>query len=173
MDKYRVISIESPLLYQEIISSGVPTVCPNGETICERKTIKLEKDIRFNDGSFKEVTIEDAKFLRLNEIDRKTEAIIQTGYSFAGKQFSLSINGQTNILALDNSKDDPAITYPIGFNTIDDSETFMIPDSATLHGMYLTALGTKKAYLNSGTDLKTLINACSTVEEVDSIIDNR
>jgi len=117
--------------------------------------------------------LSEYKHIRYVEIDDKTEELILTGYTFAGKQFSLSANAQTNILALYTTKDHPAISYPISYNTKDDEEVFNIPDASTLEGMYLTALGTKKAYLDSGTSIKEAIRAAITKAEVDAIIDPR
>jgi hypothetical protein len=173
MDKFRLTSLENREKMQYVIASNIPTACPDGGTLFEQSICKVEKDVQFNDGSPKEVTLEDAKHLKYNEINRKTEDIIGEGYVFAGKTFSLSANGQTNILALEVTKDSPNLSYPVSFNTIDDSETFYIPDSETLHEMYLTALATKKSALDSGTDLKNLIKDATTIDEVDAVQDNR
>jgi hypothetical protein len=39
--------------------------------------------------------------------------------------------------------------------------------------MYLTALSTKKAHLDSGTALKNQVRAATTHNEIDAVIDNR
>ena len=118
-------------------------------------------------------TLERYKAQKNQAIDQRSGELISLGYSFAGEQFSLSANGQTNILALDTTRDDPALTYPIEFNTKDDLGTFSIPDAATLHGMFLTALATKKTHLDSGTLLKDQVRAATTIAEVEAVIDNR
>ena len=113
---------------------------------------------------------------KIDEIDIKTGELIALGFEFpsaSGMRFSLSQSAQINISALYQSKDDPAITYPITYNTIDDLTTFAIPNAETLYGMYLTALATKKAHLDSGTALKNQVRAATTKAEVDLIIDNR
>ena len=70
-------------------------------------------------------------------------------------------------------KDDPALTYPLDWNTIDDLDVYAIPDAATLDGFYLTGVGTIRAHLDSGTALKTSVRAATTIAEVDAVVDNR
>ena len=123
--------------------------------------------------SIEALNLDDYKALRYKEIDIRTEEKIKLGFSYAGKVFSLSANAQTNILALDNTKDDPALSYPIGYSTIDDSEHYDVVDSTDLHNMYLTALATKKAWVDSGTNLKDAVRNAIDEQSVQAIIDNR
>jgi hypothetical protein len=117
--------------------------------------------------------LEELKQWRYDLIDARTSELIKEGFGYAGKQFSLSQNAQLNILGLDNAKDDPAIEYPIKYNTIDDLDTYDVVDAADVHNMYITALGTKKAHLDSGTVLKQQIRDAIDVDGVNAIIDNR
>ena len=119
------------------------------------------------------LSLEEYKELRYKEIDAKTEDKIKLGFSYAGKVFSMSANAQTNILALDNTRDDPAMSYPIIYNTIDDLDSYAVINSTDLHNMYLTALGTKKAWVDSGTNLKDAVRAAIDENAVSLIIDNR
>jgi len=124
--------------------------------------------------NFQGLTLSEYRALRFKEVDERTgELIIDGGFVFAGKTFSMSANAQTNILALDATRDDPALTYPIHYNTIDDLDTYEVPDSATLHGMYLTALGTKKGHTDTGSYIKTLLRAAVDEAAIQAIIDNR
>ncbi len=117
--------------------------------------------------------LDSYKLSKIDEINFKTEELIQLGYYYSGKVFSLSTNAQTNILALYTSRNDSQIIYPIEYNTLNDLESFMIQDSSDIESLYLTALGTKKAHLDSGTILKNLVRNAINQEEVNSIIDNR
>ena len=118
-------------------------------------------------------TLEQLKQYRYSEIDNRTGQLIDNGFSFAGNTFSLSQNAQINILALDVSRNDAAIIYPIEYNTLTDDVIVLVPDATTVHNMYLTALGTKKAVLDSGTVLKNQIRAAVDKAAVNVIIDNR
>lgn len=113
------------------------------------------------------------KECRFVEIDNRTEEKIKLGFTYANLVFSLSANAQTNILALDNTRNDVALSYPIGYSTKDDSEHYDVVDAADLHNMYLTALATKKAWVDSGTALKDAVRAAVDEQAVQAIIDNR
>jgi hypothetical protein len=174
MNLYRVYCEENGWL--EIISESIPTVCPidSGDTLRAGSAVVVEQDIKTNEeGYYTELSLENYKFLKNNTIDNRTGELINLGYNFATKQFSLSANAQTNILALDHTKDDPALIYPIEYNTIDDMDSFSIPDSTTLHNMYLTALTTKKGVIDSGTALKDSVRLATDEAGVDAVIDNR
>jgi hypothetical protein len=123
--------------------------------------------------SIEGIDLNTYKDFRFEEIDVRTEEKIKLGFSYAGKIFSMSANAQTNILALDNTRDDPAMSYPVGYSTLDDSEHYDVVDATDLHNMYLTALATKKAWVDSGTVLKDAVRAAIDENAVSLIIDNR
>ena len=110
---------------------------------------------------------------RFEQIDSKTTKLIEQGYTYLGKQFSLFEDAQTNILALFTTKDDPILIYPIRFNTLDNLDFYDAVDSTTISNMYYTALATKKTHLDSGTALKDQIRNALTKDDVDLIEDNR
>lgn len=137
-------------------------------------------DIASDNGGFwvKEFSVEALdlqgyKEFRYSEIDQRTEEKIGAGFSHNQKVFSLSSSAQTNILALDHTRNDPSMTYPIKYNTINDDDTYMVPDADDLHTMYLSAVGTKKHWLDTGTDLKDLIRAAVDYAGVQTVVDYR
>ena len=71
------------------------------------------------------------------------------------------------------AKHDPAFTYPVKWNTLDDSDVIEIADSSALHTFYLTALGTYRTHVDSGTTLKDSVRAATTIAEVDAVEDTR
>lgn len=159
----------------EVIASSEPTQCPvdSGHTVTSNSVSVLELDININDGSHTDLSLDDYKKLRYAEIDARTGELISEGFTYQSKVFSLSQNAQINILALDETRNDPALTYPINYNTIDDMDSYDVVDATDLHSMYLTALSTKKGHIDSGTAIKTNIRNSLTKAEVDAIIDNR
>ena len=84
---------------------------------------------------------------------------------------SLSQNSQLNLLGLNSSRTE--LTYPVEYNNIDDTDVYTITDATDMHTMYLTALGTKKTHLDSGTALKDQIRAAVDEAAVQLIIDTR
>lgn len=117
--------------------------------------------------------LQELKAWRYEMIDARTSELIKQGFSYQGKQFSLSQNAQINILGLDNAKDDPALSYPIKYNTIDDLDSYDVVDASDVHNMYLSALATKKGYTDSGTVLKQQIRDAVDIDAVNAIVDNR
>jgi hypothetical protein len=173
MDKFKVYCETDGWVH--VVSSAEPTVCPNdsGHTLRAGSAAVIQQDIYINDGTPTELTLDEYKELRYHEIDTRTSEIVLLGFTYQSKVFSLSQNAQINLLALDETRDDPALTYPIIYNTIDDLDSYTVADSTDLHTMYLTALATKKGTVDSGTTLKTSIRNATTQAEVDAIIDNR
>lgn len=117
-----------------------------------------------------------ARTMRYAEIDARTEQLVAEGFEFppaGGQIFSLSGNAQKNLLGLKTMAEDPLFLYPVIWNTLDDSGTFSIPDSTTALAFYATAVGTVRARMDSGTAVKDLIRAATTVDEVMAITDPR
>ena len=117
--------------------------------------------------------VDHCKAKKYVEIDTRTEELISFGYTYQEKQFSLSANAQTNILALFSTRNEPEFSYPVRYNTIDDTDYYDITDATDLKNMYLTALATKKGHVDSGTALKDQVRAATTEEEIEAITDNR
>lgn len=113
------------------------------------------------------------KHYRIDEVNLKTTELIEGGYTWAGKQFPLSTNGQINLLGLVNASQLGMLTFPIDLNTLNDEGRHPIQDTTEVYNIFGTALGTKKSYLDSGTTLKEAIMDCTTDYEVSQIIDNR
>ena len=120
-----------------------------------------------------DISLTEYKTTKNNAIDTRTGELISNGYVYAGKTFSLSGNAQTNILALFATKGHPALVYPIQYSTIDDVGTYDVLNATDVENMYLTALGTKRAHLDSGTSLKNQVRAAIDKAGVDAVIDNR
>lgn len=161
----------------EVISSSTPTKCPivANDTIKTDSIVIEEEDILIcsDDPTPKELTLSEHKQIKYNEIDCKSGELVSGGFVYQNKTFSLSTTAQINILALDETRNDSALSYPIIYNTIDDTDSYSVIDAIDLHNMYLTALATKKSFLDSGTALKNSVRNATTQAEVDAVIDNR
>jgi hypothetical protein len=113
------------------------------------------------------------KTKRAAEVDALTDELIKAGMSFGGKVFSLSPAAQLKMVAAYVTRNDPAFTFPVVWNTIDDLDTFSIDDAQDMSNFYLTGIGTVRAHLDSGTTIKDAIRAATTVAELDAVEDNR
>lgn len=123
--------------------------------------------------SLEALDLDQYKACRFKEIDARTFELISQGFTYQSLVFSLSQNAQINISGMHQSRDDVAVTYPIAYSTLDDLNHYNVEDSADLHVMYLTALGTKKAHVDSGTVLKDAIRDAVDADAVLAVIDNR
>jgi hypothetical protein len=115
-----------------------------------------------------------AKTQKIAAIDSNTHALIAAGFQYptsTGQIFSLSDNAQRTLLDADVQRND--LTYPVVWNTKDDTGTFALPNAATLHAFVLTGSTTIRAHLDSGTALKDQVRAATTIAEVDAVTDAR
>jgi hypothetical protein len=117
-----------------------------------------------------------AKGEKIKGIDEHTGALISKGFEFppaSGIMFSLSNSAQRTLLAADAQRNDPSFTYPVVWNSKDDLSDISLADTAALHNFVLTAVGTTRYWLDSGTGLKSQVRAATTVAQVEAIVDNR
>jgi len=120
--------------------------------------------------------VPQAKLDKYGEIDVRTDELIAAGFEYpadSGHRFSLSEEGQLNLLGVYNAKDSPAMTYPIIWPTIEDDYDLSVTDAAMVESFYLTALGTVRAVRDSGTVLKDQVRSLTTLPAVESFVDPR
>ena len=173
---YQSIELSPAELSSRVLASSIQTPLEYVSTLADSVTITFDgelsaPDLATLDGLLVTAALASSKRNKFDEIDARTEELIATGYVFAGKVFSLSANAQKYWIGLVVGKD--MMTYPLAVNTLDDSSTYDIQDAATVVGMYATAMGTVKARLGSGTALKDLVRAATTIAEVDAVVDPR
>lgn len=118
-------------------------------------------------------SIDVAKQVKFDAIDKKTDEIIARGYEFAGLRFSTSLEAQARMLGVLLLKDNPLMSYPITWNSLDDNGALTIPDAATVEGFALTGIGYYRAAIDSGTALKDQVRTATTVSEVEAVTDAR
>lgn len=117
--------------------------------------------------------LEEKKHARARLVDARTDELIAAGMSYGGQMFSLSLQSQMKMTASYVTRNDQEFTYPVVWNNIDDSNTVSLNDATDVRNFYLTALGTVRAHLDSGTALKDQIRAATTQAELDAVEDNR
>lgn len=103
---------------------------------------------------------------KINKIDAKTKALIEEGFDFDGKHFSLSSTAQMNWIALTMA------TAPAIIST-DDSFPYTLETADAIRFFQGTARTVVQHRLQSGRELKLQVHAATTSAELDAIIDNR
>jgi hypothetical protein len=107
-------------------------------------------------------------------IDARTDEIMTVGFEFpadSGNIFSLTLEAQTRLLGVQLAG--ASFPYPLTWSLLDNSGVYSIPDQATFQSFFGTALTTMKNILAAGNDLKDEVNLCSSLEEIDAIVDTR
>ena len=116
------------------------------------------------------------KAARMLEIDARTEELFASGFEYpaeSGKIFSLSVQSQLKITSAWLMRNEAGFVYPVRWNTRDNVDVHEMGDAAALSTFYAVAIGTARAYCDSGTALKDAIRAATTSAEVNAVIDNR
>ena len=114
-----------------------------------------------------------AKDAKNGQIDTRTVQIIGGGFDYDSRHFSLSTPAQLNwtgLLALDNAG---LMVYPTTISTDDTGIEYEIANQnafRTWSGAVFTAV---KVPYDGGRALKLLVEACSTIAEVEAIVDPR
>lgn len=117
-----------------------------------------------------------AKRHRFSEIDRRTRELICDGFEYpqgSGQRFSLSACGQARLMGLNQVRNDPNVIYPVHWNTKNDLALISLEDADQILAFYLAAVGTYRAHVDSGTSLKSLVRAATTIAEIEAVEDNR
>lgn len=133
-----------------------------GDTV--REMTSVEKDTNY---------LAERKTEKCAEIKVRTRELAAQGFVFAGKTFPLDDEAVDRIVGTQPGRSNAGFTYPLRWNTIDDSDVFEIVDADTLHAFYLTALGTYRSHVDSGTALKDQVRAAVTIAAVDGVVDSR
>lgn len=111
--------------------------------------------------------IDNYKAFINKKIDERTTINIFKGFTFDGYTFSMSFSAQIN---LSNIFYIPDGLFPLPYNTIDDQLYSLT--LANRQNFYLTALNFKNTTIQEGTALKQQVNACTTLAELDVILNN-
>lgn len=114
-------------------------------------------------------SLELEKIIKNSAIDRRTQELIDRGLYFDGFFFSLSEKAQLNWIAMSASAD--IIPWPVEITTIDDKKYTLTKSKS--NAFFFTAIGTKQYWLDYGRNLKTSVNATTTYEQLDAIVDPR
>jgi len=120
----------------------------------------------------REWILEDLKIFKNNQIDLHTRMIISNGVLYDDHIFPLDIPDQSTWHGIFNAIEAGVITYPI--KVMDKvNNPYYLADAAAFQAMYFYGFGAVSEILESGRVIKAEVNACTTKEEIDAIIDPR
>lgn len=140
------------------------------DDLTEAEQDTLKAIVESHKGQFIASSLEINKMQKNESIDLRTRGLISEGFIYDSELLSLSTEAQTNAIAMMVAS--AYLTYPFKITTKDDKE-YSMADAAAIAGYYLSGLNAKKDHIDSGRDLKLLVNATTTQAELDVITDNR
>lgn len=142
------------------------------EELTSEEELTLDQIIADTKAGHPVAALQCVKEKKNKEIDQRTVELISDGFTYDGEQFSLSIEAQSNWDGLEYCVKEGYLTPPTDVSTINDGE-YILADASGVHAFYQTAVGTKKARLDSGRALKQQVNDCDSITGVLAIEDNR
>lgn len=151
----------------EIVSVAQSTAYTEGDALADM-IIQVERAIP---GRYMLGTIADLKQLKFAQIDARTDCIFELGFEWEGARYSLTMEAQAKLLGFLVGRD--VLYYPIRYNSIDDESFVDIPDKDVALQFVFHAMGTARAILDSGTDIKDSIRSATSVDEIDAANDPR
>ncbi len=149
-------------------SPGQDSIRINNPT---HRNSKLKTDWHNHIPDVWEYDLDSHKKKKCEEIDARTRELIAQGFEFDGKVFSLSDSAQSNLKTIQSLIDKDLLDPQSPLSTIND-ELYMLSKedaqafvAAGYNGVMVPKI--------QGTVLKGQVMACTTAEQIDSIIDNR
>ena len=116
-----------------------------------------------------------AKTLKVAEIDARTAELIMSGFTYDGSNFSMSESAQRNWIGIGTALSLGMLSFPMIISTVDEG-THELSDSTDCQ-LFLVAFLTYQSNpampLGQGRILKAQVQACTTVAEVEAIVDPR
>ena len=105
-------------------------------------------------------------------IDARTEDLLDAGFSFGGKQFTLARLSQTVWLGLAIGAQSGMLSYPISVGALDNT-MLVLADASAVGAFAATALLRGQEIVEGGATLRAAVAACETLEAVAAVEDSR
>lgn len=156
---------QTKVLWDERVDGRLPDITPGG-LVRQGDELVVDRD---KQASQVATSFSAAKVNRLQEIDDRTSALIQNGFTFDNNDFSLSIEAQINFSTWGTHAS--RLSYPFVVSTEDG--TYSVADAATMVNLSKAALDAIKSSIDNGNTLKAQIRSAANQTALDAIVDNR
>jgi len=155
-------------------SSADPTIVSGERDLVPAKTYDpAANEIRLATSTeTKNAKLREEKIKRMKEVDAKTGALFDKGFTFDGKEFMLDLDDSLNFLTLYVIRDTPAVRYPVTIQLKDYGE-YQLADSADVELLFLASVTRAMTILFGSRQLKTSIKAATTEAGLAAIADTR
>jgi len=118
------------------------------------------------------LTVAEAKIKKNAAIDQRTKGIISLGISYDDHVFSMEESDQLNYISLCLACMADQLTFPAEVRDLSD-QPYSLADAEAFYAFFFSGLGYVQAVLAGGRAIKDQVNACDTIECVNSIVDPR
>ena len=126
---------------------------------------------------FTQGPVSDFREHKSKEIDATTARLIAKGFmeypAGSGQFFSLSTTAQFNTLVMYTRRNDPSFVYPVLRTTANNAAVVSLGDAAAIEGFYICSESAVRTLLEAGTQVKQMLNALNTPQEILSFVDPR
>jgi len=126
----------------------------------------LLADWRFPQVPGSSPTVSDYRAAVIAAIDRRTQDRINSGFTFSGRQFSLSTQAQQNWMVMFLTRTDQ--TYPLDVSAADHG-SFRLANASAVASFFTAARAAIKGHLDAGRDAKVAALAAVTMNDLDAI----
>jgi len=185
---YNIGHVGEPEDVAQRIKDALPgvifTVCNNGTECKVITTVALtseqEDTLTATIAAHKAVedwpyTLTEAKIQKIADIDSRTTELIMGGFPFGESNFSMSEPAQRNWIGLLSAYNAGMISFPFTISTVEEG-MYQLADATVLMqfmGAFMLYQVDPNQPLGSGRVLKAQVNACTTVAQVEAIVDPR
>jgi hypothetical protein len=114
------------------------------------------------------ISLDEAKFIKKNAIQEKTETLLYAGFTFDNKTFGLTSDESRKWLGLRLAQ---SSEFPI--NVVSKEGQIEQLNDSTVIDFYNAAFNRARNIEEGGGALKYQVNQCTTIEQVNAITDNR
>lgn len=114
------------------------------------------------------------KIYRANEIDDRTQEIIEEGFVASNsKRFRIDNDAMITYNILFQTRNSPSADYPVIVNVFTDDGIQILSNSAAVEQFVSEMFLGRRVIFDAGVALKQQIIDASTVSEIDAVVDNR
>jgi len=152
---------------------GMPYDVTTGNIVIEGDSLLNETALDALVAAHEEESLAEYKALKNTAIDERTRELIEGGFSYNSKTFSLSQEAQAKLTGINQIRTEGDTSYPIKWNTIDDQDVESLSNAGEVLQFYKAAVSAYRGHVDSGTSLKDSVRAATTKAEVDAVTDAR
>lgn len=169
---YDVVALDTFLQQPPITQSGWLTEEIDDDVLCSQGWLRAAFGV-YQDIAIPVRSFDNELRKRLDAVDGVTAGLIVRGHEFplgSGDYYSLSVQAQLMLVGVAGNLSE---SLPVAWWTIDSSKEILLLNPTSYFQFFNSAFSTVKEARFSGAQLRRLLHACSSPEDLDDIVDSR